>query len=205
MNKLIVALFLWSKRTTSFGLFSVADTLAQRKHALLRRATTAHALCIAFMALPTRLLSLLCTIVLQYVPCFVFCTSLLYLCTFVCFFCVCEFYRFESSDQRSLLDTAYHVRATLNPSYWRNCAMNSYQHHTSPLASHATTAISVEYHQHRTMRGACPTPVSDRASPTSPENPPWTHVGVRGSAGGILTILHVAPPCNALCNQRDRS
>ena len=123
----------------------------------------------------------------------------------LCFFCVCEFYRFESSDQRSLSDTAYHVRATLNPSYWRNCAMNSYQHHTSPLASHATTAISVEYHQHRTMRGACPTPVSDRASPTSPENPPWTHVGVRGSAGGILTILHVAPPCNALCNQRDRS
>ena len=143
--------------------------------------------------------------------CFTVCTLLCFLYItfvplyFVCFFCVCEFYRFESSDQRSLSDTAYHVRATLNPSYWRNCAMNSYQHHTSPLASHATTAISVEYHQHRTMRGACPTPVSDRASPTSPENPPWTHVGVRGSAGGILTILHVAPPCNALCNQRDRS
>ena len=146
------------------------------------------------MALPTRLLSLLCTIVLQYVPCFVFCTSLLYLCTFVCFFCVCEFYRFESSDQRSLSDTAYHVRATLNPSYWRNCAMNSYQHHTSPLASHATVAISTEYHRHRAMRAVSPTPVSDSIAHFARETP----VGSRGRAGVYMDgpFCTVAPPSN---------
>ena len=132
--------------------------------------------------------------------CFTVCTllcflhiTLLYLCTFVCFFCVCEFYRFESSDQRSLSDTAYHVRATLNPSYWRNCAMNSYQHHTSPLASHATVAISTEYHRHRAMRAVCPTPVSDSIAHFARETP----VGSRGRAGvygPFCTLHHDATP-----------
>ena len=78
-------------------------------------------------------------------------------------------------------------------SYLRNCAINNYQHHTSPLASHATVAISTEYHRHRAMRAVCPTPVSDSIAHFARETP----VGSRGRAGvygPFCTLHHHATP-----------